>query len=119
MKEQMEPGVSVLDDLIGQLGNASGGALRITFDDRGNVADCAKAVEGPHDHKTLTTDQEAQLRSYLQSSSAFFALLDIWVRARERGEAQTPKELAMLSFASRVLCTQHQDVAPLLQKLVN
>jgi hypothetical protein len=102
MKEQVEPGV--LEDR----------ALRITFGDFGNVTDLAKrSVNG----SPLTSEQET-LRTYFQSSAAFFALLDVWLRALERGEATTPKQLVMLHLASRVLCAQHEEVAALLQKLV-
>jgi hypothetical protein len=103
MKEQTEPGA--LEDP----------ALRITFGDFGNVTDLVKRnVNGS---PALTIDQE-KLRAYFQSSAAFFALLDVWLRALERGEATTPKQLVMLHLASRVLCAQHEEVAELLQKLV-
>jgi hypothetical protein len=122
MKEEIEPGVSVMEGITDRRAGdrRSEVALRITFGDPGGVADSARNVDdGSRERITLTIEQEAQLRTYFQSSAAFFALLDIWLRAQERGEAQTPKQLTMLLFATRVLCTQHEDVAPLLQKLVN
>ena len=100
--------------------NVSDGALRMTFGDPGTAADLdSRAVNGSRDPFTLTIEQEAQVSVYLESSTAFFALLDIWLRAGERGEATTPKQLAMLRFAGRVLCNQHEEVAPLLEKLVH
>jgi hypothetical protein len=106
MKEQVEPGVmSAPDDR----------ALRITFDDFGKVTDFTG--KNGNGSPTLTVEQE-KLRTYFQSSAAFVALLDIWLRALERGEATTPKQLVMLHFAGRVLCTQHEEIASLLQKLV-
>ena len=96
------------------------GPLQITFGDLGGAAGFASdAVNGSREHIALTTEQEEQLRVYFDSSAAFFALLDIWLRAGARGEATTPKQLATLRFASRVLCTQHESVAPLLQKLLS
>ncbi len=102
--------------------NVSGGEgpLRITFGEFGTVADFANdPVNGSREPITLTNEQEAQLRVYFHSSAAFFALLDIWLRAGARGEATTPKQLAALRFASRMLCTQHESVASLLPKLLN
>jgi hypothetical protein len=100
--------------------DVSGGALRITFGDPGTAAGLASStVAESRDPITLTIEQQEQVRVYLESSAAFFALLDIWLRAGERGEATTPKELAMLRFAGRVLCKQHEEVAALLQKLVH
>jgi hypothetical protein len=96
----------------------SGGALRITLGEPGTAVDLdSSAVNGSR--ATLTIEQEAQVRVYFDSSTAFFALLDIWLRAGERGEATTPKQVAMLRFAGRVLCKQHDEVAPLLQRLVH
>lgn len=40
----------------------------------------------------LTLDQEAQVRAYFQDTAAFFAHLDTWLSALERGERPTAEQ---------------------------